>query len=94
MRCEQTEARQREHWLEAMADSSTQKGKVNMNTYKIVRHYYNKGGGPRTIETGLTLEQAQAHCGDPENSSNTCVTANRKAYTRKVGEWFDGYTTE
>lgn len=55
--------------------------------YKIVRHYYPKGrnswGEPnhrpnRTIETGLTLEEAQAHCSDPE--------------TRKEGEWFDGYT--
>ena len=28
--------------------------------YKIVRHRFN--GRPRTVETGLTLEQAQEHC--------------------------------
>ena len=48
--------------------------------YKIVRHYHGKpaygdGGhlhsSKRTIETGLTLEQAQAHCNDPETSSRT-----------------------
>ena len=70
-----------------------------MEKYKIVRHYYDNGkwmesGRNRTIESGLTLEQVQAHCGDPETSSSTCVTAKRKAYTRKVGEWFDGYTAE
>ena len=65
-----------------------------MEKYKIVRHYYDNGSRNRTIESGLTLEQVQAHCGDPETSSSTGVTAKRKAYTRKVGEWFDGYTAE
>jgi len=33
-RCDQVADREREHWLEAMADSSTHKGKVNqMNKY-------------------------------------------------------------
>jgi hypothetical protein len=44
--------------------------------YKIVRFYYD-GRKKRTIKTGLTLEQAQIHCADPE--------------TRKEGVWFDGY---
>jgi len=48
-----------------------------MTSYKIIRHRFN--GGKRTIITGLTLEQAQAHCNDPK--------------TRGDG-WFDGYTTE
>lgn len=34
--------------------------------YKIQRLYFR--GGRRTINTGLTLEQAQAHCSDPEQA--------------------------
>lgn len=66
--------------------------------YKIVRHYL----GPvvngshqswkRTIATGLTLEQAQDHCKDPETSSSTASSSKAKARTRKYGRWFDGYT--
>lgn len=63
-----------------------------MKTYKIVRHYYH--GIPRTVRTGLTLEQAQAHCSDPETSSSTCKSASAKARSWRVGKWFDGYTEE
>jgi hypothetical protein len=31
-----------------------------METYKIIRFYFN--GSPHTIKKGLTLEDAQAHC--------------------------------
>jgi hypothetical protein len=55
--------------------------------YKIVRMYFR--GGKRTIERGLTLEEAKAHCADPQTSSKTAVGKN--AYTRRVGPWFDGY---
>lgn len=58
--------------------------------YKIVRHYFN--GNKRTIETGLTLKQAQAHCNNPETSSSTCTTSTKRSYTKRVGKWFDGYT--
>ena len=50
-------------------------------TYKIVRFYaphLNKSS--RVIQRGLTLEEAQSHCKDPD--------------TRKAGEWFDGYDAE
>ena len=60
--------------------------------YKIVRNYFK--GGRRTIETGLTLEQAQAHCSDPETSSSTCTLSSRKAITRRMGQWFDSYTED
>ena len=69
--------------------------------YKIVRHYYGKpahgesghlNSHKRTIETGLTLEEAQAHCNDPETSSKTCTSAAKRRITRQHGEWFDGYT--
>ena len=53
---------------------------LNANTedamYKIVRSYFN--GGKRTIKTGLTLEEAQAHCKDPETSSSKATSAKAK----------------
>ena len=72
-----------------------------MSTYKIVRHFFGKptpgghlDGKKRTIETGLSLEQAQAHCNDPETSSTTCTSAAGRRRTREHGEWFDGYYQE
>ena len=38
-----------------------------------------------------TLEQAQAHCSDPETSSSTAKGKVPRARTRRVGAWFDGY---
>jgi hypothetical protein len=61
-----------------------------METYKIVRHYFNNSRS-RVITRGLTLEEAQAHCSNPETSGST---SSRRAYTRRVGPWFDGYERE
>jgi hypothetical protein len=63
-----------------------------MNTYRIVRMYFR--GGSRTIKTGLTIEQAVAHCTDPETSSKTCKSPIGKRRTRRVGPWFDGYADD
>lgn len=60
--------------------------------YKIVRHYFK--GGKRVIERGLTLEQAQEHCRNPETSSKTCTSSAGKARTRAKGPWFDGYDND
>ncbi len=60
--------------------------------YKIVRHYFDHNIPKRTIDRGLTLEEAQAHCNDPETSSSTCTNKVGKARTRKLGAWFDCYT--
>jgi hypothetical protein len=57
--------------------------------YNIVRHYFN--AGKRIIARGLTLEEAQAHCSNPETSSSTCTKAAGRARTRRHGRWFDGY---
>jgi hypothetical protein len=57
--------------------------------YKIVRSYMK--GGRRTIRTGLTLAEAQAHCQDPETSSRTCTKAHLRRRTAERGPWFDGY---
>ncbi len=60
--------------------------------YKIIRFYFHHGR--RTIKKGLTLEQAQAHCQDPETSSKTCTRASGRRRTERVGPWFDGYEKE
>lgn len=62
--------------------------------YKIRRVYFGRPHSARTIKTGLTLEQAQAHCNDPETSSSTCTTAKARRITRRNGSWFDGWTEE
>ncbi len=59
--------------------------------YKIVRFYLQRERPRRTIQRGLTLEEAQAHCQDPETSSSTCKGKVGKARTRRCGAWFDGY---
>lgn len=46
------------------------------------------------VAKGLTLEQAQAHCKNPETSSSTCTTAEGHARTEQHGPWFDGYEDE
>lgn len=61
--------------------------------YKIVRSYANKNRR-QTIRIGLYLEEAQAHCHDPETSSKTCTGKTGLACTRRNGSWFDGYVSE
>ena len=54
---------------------------TDKKTYKIVRFFEPQlNHDAMVITTGLTLEQAQAHCKDPS--------------TRVAGEWFDGYAEE
>lgn len=57
--------------------------------YKIVRMFFR--GGNRTIATGLTLEEAQAHCKSLESSSKTATSYEARKRTEDRGEWFDGY---
>ena len=59
--------------------------------YKIVRMYFNSEYPTRTIASGLTLQEAQKHCSDPETSSRTAVKAEGMKRTRQRGAWFDGY---
>lgn len=65
-----------------------------MATYKIIRFYFNASISKRIIETGLTLEEAQKHCNDPETSSRTCTNSVGRRRTKNVGPWFDGYEQE
>jgi hypothetical protein len=59
--------------------------------YKVVRMFQRDGHGKRTIKSGLTLEEAQAHCRDPQTSSSTATGAKARRYTEQHGPWFDGY---
>lgn len=58
--------------------------------YHIVRHYMNSSN--RVIKRGLTLEEAQAHCKDPETSSRTATSSKARQRTKSRGPWFDGYS--
>lgn len=61
--------------------------------YKVVRHYFESRSEHlrRTVKSGLTLEEAQAHCRDPETSSSTCKLRRNVKRTEERGAWFDGY---
>ncbi len=59
--------------------------------YQIIRFYRDATIRRRTIDCGLTLAEAQAHCHDPETSSSTATGPVGKARTRRLGAWFDGY---
>ena len=59
--------------------------------YKIVRMFQNSDLRSRIIKTGLTLEQAQEHCRDPETSSSTAKGSKARKRTEVYGPWFDGY---
>jgi len=57
-------------------------------TFKIIRYFAD--GNKDIIKTGLTKDQAQVHCNNPETASKTAT--NMDEYTQEHGEWFDGYT--
>lgn len=64
-------------------------------TYKVVRFYFSDPDLNRTVtQTGLTLEEAQDHCNDPESSSSSCTTPEGTQRTADHGPWFDGYEEE
>jgi hypothetical protein len=64
-----------------------------MTTYRIIR-FYEREETEDTDLRGLTLEEAKAHCNDPDTSSETCTSIEGKRRTKVCGRWFDGYTEE
>lgn len=72
-----------------------------MTTYRIKR-FYEDNRPARIIKQGLTIEQAKAHCNDPETSSYTaqpplgCGGDEDKiaAWHEQKKHWFDGYEYE
>ncbi len=65
-----------------------------MPTYVIHRNYFRDEHPTEVVTRGLTLEQAQAHCNDPETSSSTATSEAGVERTERMGPWFDGYTEE
>jgi hypothetical protein len=65
-----------------------------VSTYTIRRLYQDPDLQPDIIKTGLSLEEAQGHCNDPETSSETATSNWALALTVAVGPWFDGYFSE
>jgi hypothetical protein len=63
-------------------------------SYRIVRYYQRPNIESKTVRRGLTLEEAQEHCNDPQTSSRTCTTPAGRKRTREKGDWFEGYTEE
>ncbi len=59
--------------------------------YQIIRMYRDRSQQSDPVKTGLTLDQAQAHCRDPETSSSTCTSSEGNRRTNALGPWFDGY---
>lgn len=62
-------------------------------TYKVIR-MFRDSSKRMIIKTGLTLEEAQEHCRDPETSSKTATGIVEQALTKNFGPWFDGYEEE
>ena len=60
--------------------------------YSIIRFFQNADN--ETIGTDLTLEEARAHCRDPETSSSTCTGIEGLNRTESNGDWFDGFAEE
>ena len=58
---------------------------LRRNATPLTDHDYYNG---MTIKEGLTLEEAQEHCDDPETSSRTCTD---ESHEQQHGPWFDGY---
>ena len=65
-----------------------------MTTYYIVRSYFEDGVRNKRIKEGLTREEAQEYCSDPETSSSTCTEDAGIEHTEKYGAWFDGFESE
>ena len=59
-------------------------GTFGSKRYKIVRFRFK--GNNRTMQHGLTLEQAQAHCQREDTHAKMDKDGHRA--------WFDGYTAE
>lgn len=62
-------------------------------TYRIVRRYADRNIPKRTLPglARVSLEEAQAHCSNPETSSRTAKGAKARRITQRNGAWSDCY---
>ena len=64
-------------------------------SYKILRNYFDDVKYPtELIADGLSLDEVQERCKNPEASSRTCKERENVARTERCGRWFDGYEEE
>ncbi len=65
-----------------------------MTTYKTVLFKFK--GDSKDLETGLSLEEAQAFCKHDDSSSRTCMDKRKLASwgSHRSNPWFVGYTEE
>lgn len=67
-----------------------------------IKRFYEDNSPARIIKTGLTLEEAKAHCNDPETSSMTArAPRGCEGDEERIAEWheqkkhwFDGFEYE
>ena len=64
-----------------------------MATYRIERIFKN-GSRKAILARGLSEEQAQEWCRDPEGSSRTCTKRVNIQRTKRRGDWFECYTED
>jgi hypothetical protein len=64
------------------------------DTYSVIRFFQRPEKRKRTVHRGLTLEEAQKHCSNPESSYKTATQPKGRERTRIHGPWFDGYEKE
>ncbi len=65
-----------------------------MTTYNVKRMYRDHPEKNRILKRGLTLEEARAHCSDPETSSSTATSTRARNRTARLGPWFDGFDVD
>ncbi len=56
--------------------------------YNVYRYYFRQPGRKRLILAHVHIDEAQAHCNNPETSSSTCTTSGCKLRTKRMGPWF------
>lgn len=64
-----------------------------MAAYMVVRFYADRDERD-VVAVGLTLEEASAHCSDPEASSVSATGEEALRRTAKHGPWFEGFREE
>lgn len=62
-------------------------------TYQVVR-FFADFDDQVIVAEGLTLEEAKAHCSDPEASSITAKGSEAVKRTERCGPWFEGFREE